>query len=188
MYDTRLSSLFGLELRALYHFLYHEDEWICLSDISTDLKANKMTMTRSLEKLRKNGIINERNDGYRRFFKLKDHYSIPTIKTLMNVDSEIIKGLIRSFKGSANVILLFGSRAEGSNRSDSDWDILVVSDSMDPIEMNKTSNRLEKRFGQELNLHLYTEAQIDHMRDECTPFYMEVIRKKVPLVGNIDDI
>ena len=74
------------------------------------------------------------------------------------------------------------------NRPDSDWDILVVTDRLDPLELNRISNKLEKRFGEVLNLHLYKIEQVVKMRDERTPFYMELLKKNVPLAGNLDDI
>lgn len=186
--DTRLSSIFGLDLNVLYLFLDHEEDWISLSDTAKLLDANKMTVRRSLAKLVEGDLLEERNDGYRRSFRLYPSTINPTLRRLKNVDSGMIKDLIDTLEGKVDALILYGSRAEGTNHPDSDWDILVVSDNIDPIELNKTGNELGKRFGELLNLHSYTKGQVIRMRNERTPFYLELLKKNVPLVGNLDDI
>jgi len=64
----------------------------------------------------------------------------------------------------------------------------VVSDDIDPISLNKLSNQLEIRFGQEVNFHLYTKQEVLSLRNEKTPFWMEISKKNVPLAGDIDDL
>lgn len=188
MNDTTLSKIFGLDLEILYLLLEKENEWISLSDISRNLQMNKMTVRRSLEKILKAGLVKEKDDGYRRFFKLKRTYVIQTLRSLKNIDSKLIKRIVRDLRNDVEILLLYGSRADGSNLSDSDWDLLVVSDELDPISLNKLSNQLEIRFGQEVNFHLYTKQEVLSLRNENSPFWMEISKKKVPLVGDIDDL
>jgi predicted nucleotidyltransferase len=186
--DTRLTFIFGLDLKLLYLFLDHENEWISLSEAARLLDANKMTVRRSLAKLKVNKLLEERDDGYRRFFKLSSSYLIPTMRRIKNIDSKIIGSLIDTLERKVDTLILYGSRADGTNDPGSDWDILVISDTIDPIELNKIGNKIGKRFGELLNLHLYTKAQVNRMRNEKTPFYLELLKKNVPLVGDLDDI
>ncbi|MGA1794060.1 MAG: nucleotidyltransferase domain-containing protein, partial [Thermoplasmatota archaeon] len=145
-----MTETFGLDLRMVYHFLDHGSDWKCLSDIADDLEENKMTVRRSLNKMTNNDILEERNDGYRRFFRLKGSHIVHTLRTLKNLDSDVVWSLIQSLKKKVDALLLYGSRADGTNEPDSDWDLLVISDDMDPLELNKLGNKLEKRFGQVL--------------------------------------
>jgi predicted nucleotidyltransferase len=186
--DTRLTSIFGLDLKVLYIFLDHENEWISLSETARMMDANKMTVRRSLAKLKFNDLLEEKNDGYRRSFRLKPSYIIPGLRRTKNIDSEIVGSLIDSLEGKVDALMLYGSRADGTNDPDSDWDLLVISDSMDPVELNKIGNKIGKRFGELLNLHLYTKVQVARMRNEKSPFYLELLKKNVPLVGDLDDI
>lgn len=188
MNDTTLTSAFGLDMKVLYLFLDREGDWFSLSDVAGMLGANKMTVRRSLNKMVQNGLFEEKNDGYRRSFRLKPSFMIPEMRRMKNLDSNLIRSVIRTLKGKVDALTLYGSRADGTNRSDSDWDILVVTDRLDPLELNRTGNRLEKRFGEVLNLHLYNKDQVIRMRNERTPFYLELLKKNVSLAGNLNDI
>jgi len=188
MNDTRLIGVFGMDMELVYHFLDQGSNWKCLSDIAREMDENKMTVRRSLENMTSNHIIEERNDGYRRFFRLKASHITPALRTLKNLDSEFLWAVVRRLRKKADVLLLYGSRADGTNEPDSDWDILAISDDLDPLELNRLSNKLEKRLGQVLNLSLYSKVQMRKMRNENAPFYKEISKKKVPLVGDLDDI
>ncbi|MFO8050767.1 MAG: nucleotidyltransferase domain-containing protein [Thermoplasmatota archaeon] len=166
----------------------NEDEWISISDASKILDANKMTVRRSLEKLFEADLLEEKNDGYRRYFKLKDSELVPALKRIKNIDSKLVGSLVEYFQGKVTALLLYGSRAEGKNVPESDWDVLIVSDDIDPLEISRKENEMGSKFGEALNLHLYTTDQVIHMRDENAPFYLELMKKNVPLVGDLDDI
>jgi predicted nucleotidyltransferase len=188
VYDTSLTKIFGLDLDILYFLVDRENEWISLSQISRDLGLNKMTVRRSLEKILTSNLVREKNDGYRRYFKLKRSYLITVLRSLKNVDSKLIGRIVKELKNEIEVLLLYGSRADGTNSPDSDWDLLVVSQDINPITLNKLSNDLKNRFGQEVNFHLYTKEEMISMRNEKTPFWLEIRKKMVPLVGDIDDL
>ncbi|MEA3559144.1 MAG: nucleotidyltransferase domain-containing protein [Candidatus Thermoplasmatota archaeon] len=188
MNDTRLTSIFGMDLKVLYLFLDDQEEWLSLSDATKLLDGNKMTVRRSLGKLVETDLLEEKFDGYRRSFRLKGSYINSVLQRMKNADSEIIGSLIGYFQGKVDAMVLYGSRAEGTSGPDSDWDVLVVSDDMDPLEINRVENNMERKFGELLNLHLYTKDQVIRMRNKRSPFYLELLKKNIPLVGDLDDI
>ena len=80
--------------------------------------------------------------------------------------------------------LLFGSRARGDARPDSDWDVLILldKDSITPSDMDEVGYPL-REFGWEadmmINPIMYTEK--DWQKRHMTPFYANVMKEGIPL-------
>lgn len=187
MHDTKLDAVFGREYKILKLFLKEPENEINLTSVVNKLKMNKMTVYRSLEKMVKAGILKSRSDNYRRFYILKDSPIIPSLKILTNIDSPIVTDVLKNFKLKSHLIILYGSRANGTNRIDSDWDFLVVSDELDPITINKNISELEAKHDCQINVKLYTIAEFNRIKNERTPFYSEVTSNKFLLKGDLNE-
>lgn len=103
-------------------------------------------------------------------------------------DSEFIKLI----KASSEQILpegtslcLFGSRARGDNREDSDWDILVLlnregrATGKDYDEIGYPLNELFWQHGQNVNTIIQTRSE--WQQKSFTPFYKNVMQDAVAL-------
>jgi predicted nucleotidyltransferase len=82
-------------------------------------------------------------------------------------------------------IILYGSRARGDNRNDSDWDILIL------IDKAKESRTIEKKYRDAMfELELEIEQPISTLifsksdwnsKYTVTPFYENILREGVQL-------
>lgn len=95
----------------------------------------------------------------------------------INQISEIAKRAIP--KGGS--VWLYGSRARGEAREDSDWDLLILIDkaSIEEGDFEKYSYPLIElgwRYGQDLTPQLYTRKEWEKMR--ITPYCQNVERDK----------
>jgi predicted nucleotidyltransferase len=94
-----------------------------------------------------------------------------------------VKQNISDIDPSAKVIL-FGSRARGDERKDSDWDILVLTSY--PVDLEKERKfrnhiyDLELETGEPFSLFAYSESDWNS-RQKITPFYFNVIKEGVEL-------
>jgi predicted nucleotidyltransferase len=94
-----------------------------------------------------------------------------------------VKQNISEIDPSAKVIL-FGSRARGDERKDSDWDILVLTSY--PLDLEKERKfrnhlyDLELETGEPFSLFAYSESDWNS-RQKITPFYFNVIKEGVEL-------
>jgi predicted nucleotidyltransferase len=94
-----------------------------------------------------------------------------------------VKQNISEIDPSAKVIL-FGSRARGDERKDSDWDILVLTSY--PVDLEKERKfrnhlyDLELETGEPFSLFAYSESDWNS-RQKITPFYFNVIKEGVEL-------
>lgn len=81
--------------------------------------------------------------------------------------------------------ILYGSRARGDARQDSDWDILIILDK-DVLNQSDYDNfsypfvLLGCDLGQEINPIMYTKKEWESYR--ITPFYENVLRDGIDLI------
>ncbi|MBQ4395037.1 MAG: nucleotidyltransferase domain-containing protein [Paludibacteraceae bacterium] len=82
-------------------------------------------------------------------------------------------------------LLLYGSRARGDNRPDSDWDLLVLlnrkqRESEDFSTISYPLMELGFDLGQYFSVHTYSQQEWNNM--SFLPFYKNVERDKIRLV------
>lgn len=97
--------------------------------------------------------------------------------------SSLIKQEVARIDSSAQVIL-YGSRARGNERIDSDWDILILTDY--PVDINKERQfrnllyDLELETGEPLSVFVYSINEWN-TKQIITPFYHNVIKEGIRL-------
>ena len=95
--------------------------------------------------------------------------------------SQLIRHYINAIDPKAEVIL-YGSRARGDERPDSDWDILVLTDySVDLITERKFRDKLydlELETGEPLSMFVYSKNDW-RTKQRITPFYENVTQEGV---------
>ena len=81
-------------------------------------------------------------------------------------------------------IILYGSRARGDDRPDSDWDILILTDYQVDLEKERNFRNnlydLELETGESFSLFIYSKSDWT-TKQRITPFYHNVIQEGVAL-------
>lgn len=88
----------------------------------------------------------------------------------MNVSNQQIKSLIKDtvHKADANAsVILYGSRARGDAREDSDWDVIILTDSPKAdfdtfMSLGNPLYDLADKYGIEINPVIYNRKQWDN--------------------------
>ena len=107
------------------------------------------------------------------------------IMTQNNNIVEQIRTLGKKVLPKGSHLLLYGSRARGDNRPDSDWDLLVLlnrpqSESADFSAISYPLMELGFDLGQYFSVHTYSQEEWNSMN--FMPFYKNVERDKIQLV------
>jgi predicted nucleotidyltransferase len=104
----------------------------------------------------------------------------------MNKKSEIlqkIKDYVWAIEPQSEVIL-FGSRARGEERADSDWDILILTpDSVDLKEEQKYRHKLfeiELEYDQAISTFVYSKSQWND-KHKITPLFQNIQREGITI-------
>jgi len=133
--------------------------------------------------LLKNDIITANKVGKKTYYKinLANKYSLIINEIIMherkdlnNMNQKIVT-ILREFTRLVNKainpesIYVFGSIVKGSYTEKSDIDIAIITDrelkTNKIIEMEKINEKLEKRFGREIQTHFFTEKDFRQLKD-----------------------
>jgi Nucleotidyltransferase domain. len=95
-----------------------------------------------------------------------------------------IKTLAGKTLPANSTLLLYGSRARGDNRPDSDWDLLILLDKpklvAEDYDVAYPFRELGWDIGEEISPHVYTKKQWGEWT--FLPYYKNVERDKIVLV------
>ena len=105
----------------------------------------------------------------------------------MKLKTEYISRLIReaiSLVDPKAEVILYGSRARGDERQDSDWDILVLTDySVDLQTERKFRDRiydLELETGEPFSVFVYSKQDWNN-NQKITPYYQNIVQEGISL-------
>jgi len=97
--------------------------------------------------------------------------------------SQLIRNTISSIDPKAEVIL-YGSRARGDERDDSDWDILILTDYAVNLETERAFRDklydLELETGEPFSVFAYSKNEWKS-KQQITPFYQNVVQEGIQL-------
>ena len=186
MNGISFNSILSTELKVLYLFLDDIDSERFMEELVEGSKIPKTTLKRTLDKLVKLGILNRRHDGYRTYFVPVKNHLINNVKILKNLDSTVIRcSLERIGEGS---LLLYGSRANGTNEKGSDWDLLLIGDKIDARKINGIIRGIEGETGETINVMILSNKEMRSMREGRSTFYLELLRSHHILRGDVDEL
>ena len=98
---------------------------------------------------------------------------------------EKIKALVQQVAPKGSLVIMFGSRARGDAKQNSDWDILIVlpKKSLVQADYDEVSYPLVElgwELNEQINPIMYTKDE--WAANSITPFYQNVIREGINLI------
>ncbi len=105
------------------------------------------------------------------------------MKTKTQYISQLIRNSVSSIDPNAEVIL-YGSRARGDERTDSDWDILILTDYAINLQIERKFRDnlydLELETGEPFSVFAYSKNDWQ-TKQRITPFYQNVTQEGILL-------
>lgn len=112
-----------------------------------------------------------------------------SIQTLNHQEERAIQTFIaqlnKHFGEAVSNILLYGSKARGDDRMDSDVDLLIVMESDDWTVRNRVSDiasRISLEFDLLISPHVVSQRNWQEMSEAPLSFYKNVIQESIPLL------
>jgi predicted nucleotidyltransferase len=168
------------------HRAYHVNELLRLTGLGS------ATLQRELKRLESSGLIvgeqlgnmkllraNERNPVYPELAAL--------VRKTLGIDA-VARLALLPMEDRIELALVYGSVARGSERSESDVDLMVVSDSLTLGDLLPVLLEAEARLGRRINPTCYTRSGFDDRRADPQSFVSRVLRGPVRvLIGELDE-
>lgn len=163
-----LGLFFGQPERA-----FHLSELIALAGAGTG------AVQREVARLVASGLVSVIAEHGRKAYKANRSSPIfGELRSIVEKTSGVAEQLRRAIAPLAKDItlaVLFGSVAKGTDKADSDIDLLVVSDSLLLEDLFRSLGDVEQRLGRPINPTLYTTAELEERRRTKNPFVTKVL-------------
>lgn len=167
--------------------------WWFLSELAEALGTSPSSLQREVESLASTGILERRRDGRRTYYRAHGKGAVfdelrGIVRKTMGVPAEIQQAL-RPLARRIALALIYGSVAQGTDRADSDVDILIVADGVLLEEIYRRLAPAERKLKRKLNPTLYTTDEFRRARTGRKPFLEKVLsREQLVLIGSEDAI
>lgn len=148
-----------------------------VKDISADTGVSKGLVSRYLDHLKKEGLL-ERSG---RIYLVKNKSFTRALKIVLNLDKLKWDEISPHWMESAG---LYGSWASGTNREDSDLDIWIkVKEYPSEDDLNTLYKDLKDRTSSELNILILTSDKLESIKKNDIPFYNSLKNNSLILEG-----
>jgi uncharacterized protein len=181
-----LDSLFpGVRQGVLAATLSRPEKWWYLSELAEFLHTRPSSLQRELRSLEQSGILQQRKDGRRTYFKAETRS--PIFRELRNILEKTV-GLIptlrqtlRPFQKKVICAFVYGSVARGEERATSDVDLMVIGN-VGLSQLSPVLRKAEKRLGREVNVTNYSVDEFRKKVAEGDHFLTTVLKGSLHFV------
>jgi predicted nucleotidyltransferase len=156
------------------------ERWWYLSELATYLRTSPSSLQRELKSLVSSGLLQQRRDGARTYFKAQTRSPIfPDLQRLLEKTSGVaalLQSALHTFKDRIEVAFVYGSMARNDEHALSDVDLMVIG-SVGLSDLTPVLSEVEHRLGREVNVTNYSTAEFKHALATANHFLETVIRE-----------
>jgi predicted nucleotidyltransferase len=188
-----LDSLFP-EVRQgiLAATLTRSDKWWYLSELADALHTQPSSLQRELSALVQSGILEQRRDGRRVYFKAETRS--PVFHDLRNILEKtaglvpILRNILLPLDRAISIAFIYGSIARKEERATSDIDLMLIGN-VGLAELSPGLRQAEERLGREINATVYTFDEFRAKLRRHHHFLTVVLKSRIQFViGGKDDL
>ncbi len=161
-----------------------------LNDLAKKVGVGARAVQQEVVRLLRLGLIRERRSGNRRYFSAETgHPAYKALSELIRITAGAQDVLREALAGDSRILLalLFGSVASGTERTESDVDLLVVGD-LGLGELLQILSPAQEALRRPINPVLMTAAEFQERRGRGEHFITRVLESNpIAIVGSLDD-
>lgn len=161
--NPALKALFPtVRAELLAATLTQPDKWWYLSELAQFLGTSPSSLQRELRALVDGGILNQRREGTRTYFKADTRSPLfPDLHGLLDKTAGIfavIRAALAPFEREIECAFVYGSIARAREHALSDVDVMVIG-SVGLAQLSPVLLKSEGRLGREINVTSYSVAE-----------------------------
>ncbi len=168
------------------------EKWWYLSELAEHLHTSPSSLQRELSSLVAGGILQQRREGARIYFKAEDRSPMfPDLRSLFEKTAGLIatlREMLEPFESRVICAFLYRSLARGTETAVSDVDLMVVG-KVGVADLTPSLRKAEARLGREINITNYSVSEFDKKVASKDHFLVSVLRGPKEFVkGSQDDL
>lgn len=155
--------------------------------------AGSGAVQRELAQLRQSGLVVCSAEGNRRLYRANP--AAPIFSELCGIAAKLLgpadalRQVLVPLAGEVTLALLYGSVAKRSDTATSDFDVLLVSDTLTLEQVYAALAPAEQALGRPVSPTLYTRAEFGERLSQRNPFLLRVLDgPTIALVGDKDAV
>ena len=187
-----LERLLGSRIRAaIFRTLFtKERKKVHLRELARLSGFGAPALMREAKLLVAEGLLVEEEDGNRTLYSANEqsalYAAICDLVLKTNAPEELLRKALDS--ADAKVAFVYGSRAKGTARADSDYDVFVIGD-CGLRQLSAALMPLREKIGAEINPYVVTSAEFARRRRENDHFLNDVMKgEKIFVKGGSDEL
>jgi len=175
--------------------LTQPEKWWYLSELAQFLHTRPSSLQRELRSLEQSGILQQRKDGRRTYFKAETRS--PIFRELRSIFQKTVglvptlRQTLRPFENKITCSFVYGSVARGEERATSDVDLMVIGN-VGLAQLSPVLRKAEKRLGREVNVTNYSVDEFRKKVAEGDHFLATVLKGDLQFVkgeqGELDAV
>ena len=181
-----LDSLFPtVRQGVLAATLTQPEKWWYLSELADFLHTRPSSLQRELCSLQQSGILQQRKDGRRSYFKAETRS--PIFRELRSIFEKTVgliptlRAALRPFESKIVCAFVYGSIARREESATSDVDLMVIGN-VGLGDLAPSLRKAEKRLGREVNVTNYSETEFRNKITEGDHFLKTVLKGSLQFV------
>ena len=183
-----LSSRVKAEVFRLLFSTYGRE--LHVREIARQSGLNDATVRQELKRLIRSGVIKDRKDGNRLYYGANaEHPLYPEIRNIVLKTSGLADVLREALdRGGITLAFIFGSVANGTDKAQSDVDLMVLG-KLSLRQLGKLLSGVVTRLGREINPHVMSPEEFARRIKTRDHFLTSVLSTpRLFVIGNEDEL
>jgi predicted nucleotidyltransferase len=181
----------GTQQRVLGLLFGQPERSFFATELISLAKVGSGAVQRELQRLAESGLVTIKRIGNQKHYQA--NRAAPIFKELRGIavktlgPAEALRVALAPLANRVRAAWVYGSIAKGTDRAQSDIDVLVVADDLTLEEVYAALRPAETRLGRQVSPTLYTSKEFERRRAAKNPFITKVLAgDRIQLIGNED--
>jgi predicted nucleotidyltransferase len=160
-----------------------------LRDIEKLSSVNIQSIQKEVKHLTSLDLIKSRKDGNRIYYSANvTHPLYPDLVSIVEKTVGIVAQLIERLDDKRiEAAFLFGSFANGKEKSESDIDLIVIGE-LGMRALTKLISGIQEKIGREINPHIFTKEEFKKRIKEKDHFVTSILKEEIKFIkGDLDE-